>query len=120
MSLQEILTEYQAGIEITELKLQDVQPPPPVIDAFNDVQRALQDRDRLRNEADGEAQRFVSVYEAYRQNPEVARRRMYLETMQGVLAASDKVILDSSIGGGAVPYLPLNELRGRTGSSTRQ
>ncbi len=151
--LQEILTEYQAGIEITELKLQDVQPPPPVIDAFNDVQRALQDRDRLRNEADayrndilprargeaqrvvqeaaaykerlvneadGEAQRFVSVYEAYRQNPEVARRRMYLETMQGVLAASDKVILDSSIGGGAVPYLPLNELRGRTSPSTRQ
>ncbi len=151
--LQEILTEYQAGIEITELKLQDVQPPPPVIDAFNDVQRALQDRDRLRNEADayrndilprargeaqrvvqeaeaykerlvneadGEAQRFVSVYEAYRQNPEVARRRMYLETMQGVLSASDKVILDRSVGGGAVPYLPLNELRGRTSPSTRQ
>jgi membrane protease subunit HflK len=45
---------------------------------------------------------------------------MYLETMQGVLAVSDKVILDSSIGGGAVPYLPLNELRGRTGSSTGQ
>jgi membrane protease subunit HflK len=150
--LQEILTEYQAGIEITELKLQDVQPPPPVIDAFNDVQRALQDRDRMRNEADayrndilprargeaqrvvqeaeaykerlvneadGEAQRFVSVYEAYRQNPEVARRRMYLETMQGVLSASDKVILDKSAGG-TVPYLPLNELRGRTGSSTGQ
>jgi len=150
--LQEILTEYQAGIEITELKLQDVQPPPPVIDAFNDVQRALQDRDRLRNEADayrndilprargeaqrviqeaeaykerlvneadGEAQRFVSVYEAYRQNPEVARRRMYLETMQNVLSASDKVILDKSAGG-TVPYLPLNELRGRTGSSTGQ
>ncbi len=44
---------------------------------------------------------------------------MYLETMQGVLAASDKVILDNSIGG-AVPYLPLNELRRRTGSSTGQ
>jgi membrane protease subunit HflK len=34
--LQEILTEYQAGIEITELKLQNVQPPPAVIDAFDD------------------------------------------------------------------------------------
>jgi hypothetical protein len=44
---------------------------------------------------------------------------MYLETMQGVLSASDKVILDNSIGG-AVPYLPLNELRGRTSPSTRQ
>jgi membrane protease subunit HflK len=45
---------------------------------------------------------------------------MYLETMQGVLAASDKVILDSSIGGGAVPYLPLNELRGRSGETSGQ
>jgi membrane protease subunit HflK len=150
--LQEILTEYQAGIEITELKLQDMQPPPTVIDAFSDVQRALQDRDRMRNEADayrndilprargesqrviqeaaaykerlvneadGEAQRFVSVYEAYRQNPEIARRRMYLETMQGVLAVSDKVILDKSTGG-AVPYLPLNELRGRSGKTSGQ
>jgi hypothetical protein len=35
------------------------------------------------------------------------------------LSASDKVILDNSIGG-AVPYLPLNELRGRTGSSIGQ
>ncbi len=38
--LQEILTEYQAGIEITELKLQDVQPPGPVIEAYRDCQRA--------------------------------------------------------------------------------
>ncbi len=148
--LQGILNEYQAGIEITELKLQDVQPPPAVIDSFDDVQRSLQDRDRLRNEADayrndilprsrgeaqrviqeaaaykerllneadGEAQRFLSVYQAYRDNPEVTRRRMYIETMQGVLSASDKVILDKSAGG-TVPYLPLNELR--RGGTSRQ
>ncbi len=141
--LQEILTDYEAGIEITELKLQDVQPPPPVIDAFDDVQRSLQDRDRARNEADsyrndilprargeaqrmvqeaqaykeklvneadGEAQRFLSVFHAYQQNPEVTRRRMYLETLQKVLSENDKVILDDKVGG-AVPYLPLNELR---------
>jgi membrane protease subunit HflK len=37
---------------------------------------------------------------------------MYLETMQGVLSQTDKVILDGQAGaGGAVPYLPLNELR---------
>lgn len=143
--LQTILDEYQAGIEITELALQDVQPPQAVIDAFNDVLRAQQDRDRARNEADryrndilprargealkivqgaeaykerleneaqGEAQRFISVFNAYKQNPDVTRRRMYLETMQGVLSGTDKVILDSQPGGtGAVPYLPLNELR---------
>jgi len=150
--LQEVLDEYNSGIEITELKLQDVQPPPPVIDAFDDVQRAQQDRDRQRNEADsyrndilprargeaqrviqdanaykerllneadGEAQRFISVYKAYLQNPEVTRRRMYLETMQKVLSETDKVILDKNIGG-AIPYLPLNELRRSSGPSSQQ
>lgn len=151
--LQAMLDEYAAGIEITELVLQDVQPPQAVIDAFNDVLRAQQDRDRARNEADryrndilprargealrvvqeaeaykerleneaeGEAQRFLSVYNAYKQNPEVARRRIYLETMQGVLSETDKVILDGQAGqGGAVPYLPLNELRRAPNASPR-
>ena len=150
--LQDVLNEYNAGIEITELKLQDVQPPPPVIDAFDDVQRAQQDRDRQRNEADsyrndilprargeaerviqdanaykerllneadGEAQRFLSVYQAYLENPEVTRRRMYLETMQKVLSDTDKVILDKNTGG-VIPYLPLNELRRSSGPSSQQ
>jgi membrane protease subunit HflK len=68
-------------------------------------------KEQLENEAEGEAQRFLSVYEAFKQNPEVTKRRMYLETMQRVLAKADKVIMDSSATG-AVPYLPLNELRG--------
>src|SRR3546814_18369929 len=49
--LQATLDEYQAGIEITELMLQDVQPPEEVNAAFNDVLRAQQGRDRARNEA---------------------------------------------------------------------
>jgi len=49
--LQQILAEYGAGIRITGLKLQNVQPPEPVMDAFNEVQRAKQDQDRLVNEA---------------------------------------------------------------------
>ena len=149
--LQSVLNDYEAGIEITQVQLQEVQPPAQVIDAFNDVQRSLQDRDRLRNEADayrnrvlpeargeaqrliqqanaykerlvneadGEAQRFLSVFEAYKQNPEVTRRRMYLETMQKVFTDTDKVILDSGDGSGAVPYLPLNELQRRSSGSS--
>jgi membrane protease subunit HflK len=142
--LQEILNEYQSGIEITVVQLQEVQAPGAVTDAFDDVARAIQDlnrsrndadkyrndvlprargdaqvmtqgaqayKEQLENEAEGEAQRFLSVYEAFKQNPEVTKRRMYLETMQRVLAKADKVIMDSSATG-AVPYLPLNELRG--------
>jgi modulator of FtsH protease HflK len=50
--LQQLLTSYQAGIEVTQVQLARVDPPDPVIDAFRDVQRALADRARLRNEAE--------------------------------------------------------------------
>jgi modulator of FtsH protease HflK len=50
--LQSILDSYGAGIEITQLQLQRVDPPAEVIDAFRDVQAALADRARLRNEAE--------------------------------------------------------------------
>ena len=50
--LQRILDSYGAGIEITQVQLAKVDPPAPVIDAFRDVQRALADRERLRNEAE--------------------------------------------------------------------
>lgn len=49
--LQEILDSYTAGISILEIRVQGANPPPEVIDAFNDVQRANQDQERLRNEA---------------------------------------------------------------------
>ena len=38
--LQKILDNYEVGIEITELEFQDVRPPGPVIDAYNDCRRA--------------------------------------------------------------------------------
>jgi modulator of FtsH protease HflK len=50
--LQTILDDYRAGIEITQLQLQRVDPPAEVIDAFRDVQAALADQARLRNEAE--------------------------------------------------------------------
>ncbi len=50
--LQSILDSYGAGIEVTQLQLQRVDPPAEVIDAYRDVQAALADRARLRNEAE--------------------------------------------------------------------
>jgi modulator of FtsH protease HflK len=61
--------------------------------------------------ARGEADRFNLVYEQYRLAPRVTRERMFLETMERVLGRSDKIILDSKTG--AVPFLPLDQLRGR-------
>jgi membrane protease subunit HflK len=61
--------------------------------------------------ARGEADRFNLVYEQYRLAPRVTRERMYLETMERVLARTDKMIIDSKAA--AVPILPLDQLRGR-------
>ncbi|NNE84629.1 MAG: FtsH protease activity modulator HflK [Alphaproteobacteria bacterium] len=57
--LQEVLDEYGAGIGIERIQLQLTSPPPPVIDAFNDVQRARQDKERLQNEAEAYSNRIV-------------------------------------------------------------
>ena len=53
--LQQLLDQQHAGILITQVQLQRVDPPPQVIDAFNDVQRARADQERARNEAEAYA-----------------------------------------------------------------
>lgn len=76
--LQVILDQYGAGILIEAVQLQKSDPPPDVIDAFNDVQRARQDKSRLKNQADayansivpqarGQAEQMVRDAEAYRE-----------------------------------------------------
>lgn len=75
--LQHILDSYGAGIDVTQVQLAKVDPPGPVIEAFRDVQRALADRARLRNEAEayrndilpkarGAAAQITQDAEAYR------------------------------------------------------
>jgi membrane protease subunit HflK len=76
--MQAILDGYGAGILVTQVQLQKVDPPSEVIDAFRDVQRAQADRERLQNEAEsfandilprarGEAERISQEAQAYRQ-----------------------------------------------------
>ena len=76
--LQKTLDEYGAGIEITEVKLQKVDPPAQVLDAFRDVQAARADQERLRNQAEtyantvvprarGESAKITQAAEAYRE-----------------------------------------------------
>ena len=49
---QQIMDRYNAGIEITQVQLQRVDPPDAVIESFRDVQRANTDAERMRNEAE--------------------------------------------------------------------
>jgi len=57
--MQETLDSYKAGIEVTEVQMQKVDPPQQVIDAFRDVQAARADQERIRNEAEAYANRIV-------------------------------------------------------------
>jgi membrane protease subunit HflK len=59
--------------------------------------------------AQGDAQRFIAVYDQYKLNPDVTSRRLYLETLEGILGNMNKVLIDTGAGG-AVPYLPLDQL----------
>ncbi len=76
--IQSILDAYSAGVEITQVQVQKVDPPDEVIDAFRDVQRAQADRERLQNEAQayendilprarGDAEVLLQEAQAYKQ-----------------------------------------------------
>ncbi len=76
--LQKIVDVYGLGVEISEVKLEDSDPPPQVIDAFRDVQAAVADKERAQNEAlayandivpraRGEAEKMRQEAEGYRQ-----------------------------------------------------
>ena len=57
--MQKTLDGYGAGIQITQVQMQKVDPPPQVIDAFRDVQAARADLERAQNEAQTYANRVV-------------------------------------------------------------
>ncbi|HWK48221.1 MAG TPA: FtsH protease activity modulator HflK [Stellaceae bacterium] len=101
--LQYVLDSYGSGVEVTQVQLQKVDPPGPVIDAFRDVQRARTDQERARNEAEGyrndilprargEAERITQEAEAYKQEI-VARAQgdaqRFLSVLQTYKAAKD-------------------------------
>jgi len=89
--------------------------------ARGDAAKILQEAEAYKKQvvaaAEGEASRFVAIYNEYAKAKQVTQERMYLETMEKVLADIDKVIIDRKAGG-VVPYLPLPELS-KKGSSTQ-
>jgi membrane protease subunit HflK len=126
--MQKILDRYQAGITIDAVQIQNANPPQDVVPAYQDIARAGQDaqsyindankyRNRVINEAKGDAAkitqaaegyraqvvkeaqgqgaRFDELYKQYRLAPALTRERLYIETMQRVLTHSHKVIVDA-------------------------
>lgn len=119
--MQEILNGYRSGIRVQGVAIKQADPPTAVNDAFKAVSAAQQTAQTYLNEAraaaqqvtakaQGEAAAFDKVYEQYRLSPDVTRRRMYYETMEGVLSNVDKTVVES---GNVTPFLPLPELKRR-------
>lgn len=67
-------------------------------------------REQTVAEAKGQAARFLKVYDEYKKAPDVTRQRIYLETMERIFNGTEKIIMDSGAGTGAIPYIPLPEL----------
>ena len=88
--------------------------------ARGDAAKILQEAEAYKKQvvaaAEGEASRFIAIYSEYAKAKQVTQERMYLETMEKVLADIDKVIIDRKAGG-VVPYLPLPELSKKKGSN---
>lgn len=101
--LQELCDQYETGIRIDQVVLQDVTPPDEVADSFNEVNQAQQEREKLINEARrdfnkevprarGEALKMVEEAEGYatdRVNRAQGDAALFNEVMEAYRRAPD-------------------------------
>jgi membrane protease subunit HflK len=150
--MQNILAQYECGVEIIDLQMQRVTPPERVKPAFDEVNASIQRRDQLVNEAnqvrnkliplaeaqrdklirqaegyaarrraeaEGEIAALLAKYHAYKEAPDITRKRLYLEAMEQVITNSGpKTVLDGELGG-VIPLLNLGEV-GQSASPNQQ
>lgn len=147
--LQQYLDSYTTGILVDKVNVEESSPPQEVQAAFDDVNRAREDEERLKNEAqtyangiipeargaaqrtieeanayrdrivaqaEGEATRFKNLLTEYAKAPEVTRERLYIETVQQVMASSSKILVDVE-GGNNMMYLPLDKIFDQSNTS---
>ncbi len=130
---------YNIGIDVKEVKIQNIVVPTEVIAAYEDVNNAKNEQTRKLDEGerysnqvvpaseakaykmiqDAEAQKaetvakafgevavFDAVYEKYQLNPDITRKRLYIETVENIMFYADnKYIINSD--SGVLEFLPL-------------
>ncbi len=140
--LIDTLKLYDGGFHIETVNFRDSRPPEDVKDAFDDVTKSREDRERLKLQAEayantvipeaegaaqkiiseaeaykeqvilaamGEAQRFNLILPGYLRSPQVAKTRMYIESIEQVLSNTTKVIISGNHGNNVI-YVPLDKL----------
>jgi membrane protease subunit HflK len=95
VEIQKMLDEYQIGVEVITVKLQTTAPPDSVKDAFQEVNRARQNKERVVNQAEGERNRQIPAAEGKRDQmvseAEGYKERVILETKGKVNAFNAKL-----------------------------
>ena len=85
--------------------------------ARGEAEQILQEAEAYKREvvarSEGDSDRFNSVLKAYKNNEDVTRNRIYLETLEKIFQNATKVIIDTKQGSGVLPYLPLPEIQKR-------
>ena len=101
--LQQLLDTYEAGIRVAEVKLLNVNPPAEVQDAFDDVVRAREDKERIINLADaygedilprarGDAERQLQeaqAFKAQRVNEATGQAERFISILEAYRKAPD-------------------------------
>jgi membrane protease subunit HflK len=145
VALQKVLDGADTGIRLMNLELKTTNVPDPVQPAFNDVNKATQDKEKMIraaeeqynrevpaaegeaqkvvqealgyqidrvNRAKGDADRFLALWQEYKEAPDVTRRRLYMEAMMEILPrVGHKYILDQDQKG-ILPLLDLGQKGG--------
>ena len=130
-AIQDELMIYDLGLALTDIKLQDSEPPTAAVqEAFKEVETAKQDKDTAINvalayenaqiplaqaeadkliqnaeflkqdrinEANMQVAMFNAMYEQYKLNPEITKKRMFFEAVEKVLPGA-KIYIDTSDG----------------------
>ncbi len=95
IEIQEMLDVFEAGVEIITVKLQTTSPPESVKDAFQEVNRARQNKEKVVNQAEGERNRQIPAARGKREQQiseaEGYKSRMVMETLGQINAFNAKL-----------------------------
>ncbi len=86
-------------------------------EAQRQIEQANAYKGQVIAEAEGDASRFDQLLEEYTKAPAVTRQRLYIDSLQDVMTASSKIMIDVE-GGNNMLYLPLDKIMEQSGTTT--
>lgn len=149
LELVSIINNYNMGLRVIAVNLENARPPEEVKPAFDDAISAREDeqrsilqsqaytnqvipeaqgnaaslvaeakayKERVIKEAEGEVDQFLRLLPEYKAAPEVTRARLYIGTMEKIMAKTGKVLIDGN--GNNLMILPLDKLTGNVSASS--